>query len=101
VLVRRRPRLRRGPARPVHAHVRQCARGRLGGAHHGAEAGGAADTADRALRGPGTARRGLGERRRPFGLMADTPSARTKQLTLVAAILGTTVVTLDSTVVNI
>ena len=33
--------------------------------------------------------------------MADTASSRTKQLTLVAAILGTTVVTLDSTVVNI
>ena len=33
--------------------------------------------------------------------MAATPSSRTKQLTLVAAILGTTVVTLDSTVVNI
>ena len=32
---------------------------------------------------------------------ADTPAARTKQLTLVAAILGTTVVTVDSTVVNI
>jgi EmrB/QacA subfamily drug resistance transporter len=33
--------------------------------------------------------------------MADTPSSRTKQLTLVAAILGTTVVTVDSTVVNV
>jgi EmrB/QacA subfamily drug resistance transporter len=31
----------------------------------------------------------------------DTPSSRTKQLTLVAAILGTTVVTVDSTVVNV
>ncbi len=30
-----------------------------------------------------------------------TPSSRTKQLTLVAAILGTTVVTVDSTVVNV
>ena len=33
--------------------------------------------------------------------MADTPASRTKQLTLVAAILGTTVVTVDSTVVNV
>jgi EmrB/QacA subfamily drug resistance transporter len=33
--------------------------------------------------------------------MAGTPSSRTKQLTLVAAILGTTVVTVDSTVVNV
>src|ERR671914_2157319 len=30
-----------------------------------------------------------------------TPSSRTKQLTLVAAILGTTVVFIDSTVVNV
>ena len=48
--------------------------------------------------GPGRAARPCGERSRP-GLMA--PTASTKRLVLVAAILGTTVVTIDSTVVNV
>ena len=52
--------------------VRERPRGRVGGAHHGAEAGGPADPAERPVHGPRAARRGLGERRRPRGLMADT-----------------------------
>ena len=61
--------------------VRQRPRGRLGGAHHGAEAGGPADPAERPLRGPRAARRGLGERRRPRGLMAASTACFEDQAT--------------------
>ena len=50
--------------------------------------------------GAGTAPGGLGQRRRA-GLMEAASAARTKRLVLVAAILGTAVVTIDSTVVNV
>ena len=85
-----------------------CARvARLGGAHPRAEARGPADPADRQVRRAEPAGRRLGQRRRAELMEAaargghEALSARTKQLVLVAAILGTTVVTIDSTVANV
>ncbi len=51
--------------------------------------------------GPGAARGGLGERRRPRPDGGRGRRRARKRLVLVAAILGTTVVTVDSTVVNV
>ena len=51
--------------------------------------------------GPEPRAGGLRERRGSCLLMEAAASSRTKNLTLVAAILGTTVVTVDSTVVNV
>ena len=70
VLVRRGAGLRGRPAGAVHADVRERAGRRLGGAHHGAEARGPADPAERPLRGPAPRAADVGERRRPCGLMA-------------------------------
>ena len=86
------------PPRPVHADVRVRPGGRLGGPHHGAEARGRLIRPTAQLRRARAACGRCGERGRSR-LMA--PTASTKRMVLVAAILGTTVVTLDSTVVNV
>jgi len=59
VLVGGRARHRGGTGRPLHSDVHLCARGRLVGAHHGAEARGPAHPADRQVR-----RRGAPPRQR-------------------------------------
>ena len=87
------------PARPVHPDVLLRARGRLVGAHHGAEARGPADPPERAVRRAGAALGRLGQRRR--AVVGAAMTSAEKRLVLVAAILGTTVVTVDSTVVNV
>ena len=93
-------------ARAVHADVLVRARRRLGRAHPRAEARGPADPADGPVRRAGPALGGLGQRRRAELMEAAARGGErrfgaTKRLVLVAAILGTTVVTVDSTVVNV
>ena len=86
------------PAGPLHPAVLLRAGGRLVRAHSRAEARGPADPAERALRGPAAATGYVGQRRLP---RVASVTAAQKRLVLVAAILGTTVVTVDSTVVNV